>query len=290
MADQNNNITIEGEIDAGWSQYGVPPQKGETVDATPKEEEGKEKMFFIPEEADDDLSDKEHEIIEAAVINADYTLRELADVLDWSTWTIQDVLTDQVPEWYETTFKQSGRSSLSPSSKASQKKSQKESNKKSQKESQKDEKKDAEYKFPNPTKKVEDSEFFDLIDRAGEVTANLCAEEFDITKEAVRQRLNKLSEEGYLEYEVGPEGYQHQQKVYTFSEGDGEGKEESEDEIKTTEPFAFDIVDAVEDHGGAGVKVSTVVLQQIETLRQFGDSADADEVLDRLEEVVEEVQ
>lgn len=106
------NIDVDGEVDAGWDSYGVPEQnEGETVGGTTEEDFNEISTTAIPEEArGEDLDDQTVNIIEQAVINVDESLKGVAEQTDVSDYTVQKTLSRVVPEWYENTFKQSGRS------------------------------------------------------------------------------------------------------------------------------------------------------------------------------------
>lgn len=56
------------------------------------------------------LSEQEKRIIEKARENVDSTLDDIADRFDCSVWKIQNTLSEEVPEWYESVFKMTGKS------------------------------------------------------------------------------------------------------------------------------------------------------------------------------------
>lgn len=106
----NENVEVEGEIDARFTSYWPPENTNidmsETVDATPKEAQGTEEMELLPEEVDeDDLNDRQERLIKTAVLNQDKNTSEVAEQLDEPGGYVRTTLRNKVPEWYETTFK-----------------------------------------------------------------------------------------------------------------------------------------------------------------------------------------
>lgn len=177
----NGLKNVEKAVDASSVSRGVPQQtigdeEGETIGvSTEKEDMGEVKTGLIPEEAKDrNLSDKEREIIETAVTNVNCTLAGLAEMCDWSTFTISETLRDVVPEWYENSFKHSGTSQKKHGSAIVEEK----------------------YEIIKP---VSDEDLIEYVAERGEVQFNEIADDIELVNSTVHYRLENLVEDGGLQ-------------------------------------------------------------------------------------------
>lgn len=95
----SDNVTIEGEIDAGFKSYGVPKQDS-------SENNGNVETEYWPDELDkSDLTDKQRRVIEVAVANPTLTVNEVEKKAEVSNGYAGTVLRKFVPEWYDNVFK-----------------------------------------------------------------------------------------------------------------------------------------------------------------------------------------
>jgi len=100
---ERGNVTVEGGIDAGFRQYGVPKQ-------TTEDENGDEETVIWPDHIDpEDLTDKQRRVLELAFSNPTISASEIDDKIGSDRYAYQ-VLKNKVPEWYEDVFKTNGRS------------------------------------------------------------------------------------------------------------------------------------------------------------------------------------
>lgn len=115
MTGDNTLVNVEGEIDAGFTSYGVPSQKeGETVDATEKGEGGREVASLLPDEAPDpeDMTDKQLRVFKCASLHPEYSSRQVAESvgIEVSGSSVRRILKDLAPEWYDDKFVNRGKS------------------------------------------------------------------------------------------------------------------------------------------------------------------------------------
>lgn len=104
----NSNVDVEGEIDAGWSSYGVPSQKGETVAASSDDDKGDVETEFWPSHINpDDLTDKQRNAIRLALEDPTRSANEIDELIDSNQYA-NTILRDKLPEWYEDVFKAQG--------------------------------------------------------------------------------------------------------------------------------------------------------------------------------------
>lgn len=109
----NDRISVEGQIDAGFTSYGVPSQKdeGETVAGTSDDDFGDVRSEAIPEEArGKGLDEKKLKVIETAALNPRSSLKDIGVKVDHHYTYVGEILRKSCPEWYENVFKNQGKS------------------------------------------------------------------------------------------------------------------------------------------------------------------------------------
>jgi len=112
---ERGNVTVEGEIDAGFGSYWDPEKHGQTVDATPKEESGTMNTDFWPDHIDpEEMTDKQRNVLEIAFQKPTLSAVEIDERIGSNQYANQ-ILRDKVPEWYEDVFKGKGNSIKMPS-------------------------------------------------------------------------------------------------------------------------------------------------------------------------------
>jgi len=111
-----SNVTVKGEVDAGFSSYYDPSKhgtmsNGTTVAASDDGETGSIEFDNWPSEAPDpeSLTDKQRKTIEVAVSNPTLTTTKIDERVG-STGYANKVLMQKVPEWYNNVFKEHGGS------------------------------------------------------------------------------------------------------------------------------------------------------------------------------------
>jgi len=94
----NDLVNVEGEINAGYTSYGVPKQ-------TTEDENGNMETDIWPEHIDpDELADKQRQVLKLAFTNPTLSCSDIDDEIG-STKYAYSVLKKFVPEWYENVFK-----------------------------------------------------------------------------------------------------------------------------------------------------------------------------------------
>lgn len=201
----DSNVTVKGGIDAGWTSYfGDEESHGKTVDATEKGESGRETMNIIPKEADEEnLTEIQRTVIEAAVLNPEESTRSLAEgiSIDIHPSNIRGILRDEVPEWYEAKFKSQGRSTDMTFNT-----------------------KEKEHNFA----RMEPKEALKKL--GGQGTSDEIMKVMGQSKNTVHNKLNEMAEGGSLEAHFGVGGYHNRTKVFTLPDREPMPKNEIEEE------------------------------------------------------------
>jgi len=100
----SKNVNVEGSIDAGFTQYGVPKQ-------TSEDENGEINTEYWPQNVDrDEVDELRERIIETAFKNPTLTTFGVAERADTSQGSVSKALRKHVPEWYNDVFKAQGAS------------------------------------------------------------------------------------------------------------------------------------------------------------------------------------
>jgi len=95
----NDNVSVEGEIQGGFTQYGVPKQ-------TSEDENGEIKTDFWPKHINpDELAKKQRAVLEVALQNPTLGTEAVEERADVSSGYASMVLREKVPDWYENQFK-----------------------------------------------------------------------------------------------------------------------------------------------------------------------------------------
>lgn len=104
----SENISVEGEIDAGFSSYYDPEEHGnmaQTVAGTTEDDLNDELTEVLPGDVEpEDLTDKQRTVLEEAVSNP-YQSATAIDEKIGSTQYANKILKQKAPEFYENIFK-----------------------------------------------------------------------------------------------------------------------------------------------------------------------------------------
>lgn len=198
----NDNISIDGSIDAGWTSY-YNSDMSETVDVHDSEDGGSVDNQFIPKEADlEELNDSQREIIAAAGANVNLSSSQLADKLDVTPAHVRNVLQENVPNWYDNMFKESGSSSKYG--------------------------RGPDYDY---------EEIYALVEDNGHMSAQEVADSVGCSQKTARKALNEGVEDGRLRTVKGYGSYHGRTSVYFPAESDTDAAESEsvEDECETTD-------------------------------------------------------
>ena len=99
---RRGNISIDGEVDAGFSSYGVPPQDDNVVGGATGEQTGEEETVVLPESFDaDELTDTQLDVIETAALRRPDSVVELAEHVDVSRSYAGRILRNEAPALHE---------------------------------------------------------------------------------------------------------------------------------------------------------------------------------------------
>ena len=99
MAIDDDNVTVEGSIDAGWTSYAGD---GETVGVSDADEEGEVTHEVLPSDVDpEDLTATQHEILERAAVGSWESQATLADAVGVSRQTVSRTLLKHAPDLNE---------------------------------------------------------------------------------------------------------------------------------------------------------------------------------------------
>jgi len=99
-----------GTIDVSW-QTAPWNRDGETIPKETANEDGNITMTELPEEVNtEELSDMKEEIIRTAVRNIGFSCSQIDEAVGCSNGYSANTLREEVPQWYNTVFKQNGKS------------------------------------------------------------------------------------------------------------------------------------------------------------------------------------
>jgi len=99
-----------GPIDLSW-QTAPWNQDGETIEKPTENQEGTISMTELPSEVNkDELTDLQEKIIRTAVRNPELSTSQIDEIAECGKHYSSNILNEKVPEWYENTFKKTGKS------------------------------------------------------------------------------------------------------------------------------------------------------------------------------------